>query len=286
MTNEELITLIKSGVDVADNMAQLWQQNRGFIGQIARRYSGFDEEEDLIQEGYIGLCKAVDGYDPDRGGAFLTYAAYWIKQAMLRYIQNNGTVRIPVNRQGDVRRYQHFASEFRKHHGRKPDTIEMAGILGIPYKEAEALEKMAIWSYIASTDAPIGDDGVTLGELVLGSSGIEDDILDGMDRMALCGILWPMVDELPDYQPAVIRARFQGLKTLKETAGMLHQTTSKVHDIELKAIKELRRSDRIRQLRPYAEEYISTHAYRGCGVGTFNRTWSSSTERTAIELVD
>lgn len=64
MSNEELVNRIQAGIDTAANMAELWQQNKGFIVRMARRYSQLAEVDDLIQEGYIGLCNAVDGYRP------------------------------------------------------------------------------------------------------------------------------------------------------------------------------------------------------------------------------
>ena len=85
MTNEELAIRIKAGIDTADNMLQLWQQTRRFIRRIASRYVGAAELEDLEQEGYLALYDAVDGYRPDLGCKFLTYAEYWIKQRLLQY---------------------------------------------------------------------------------------------------------------------------------------------------------------------------------------------------------
>ena len=81
----------QAGANVADNMLRLWEQNRRFIFKMANRYRGQAEEDDLIQEGYLGLCRAVDGYDPDQGVNFLPYAGNWIRQGMARFIHNNGT---------------------------------------------------------------------------------------------------------------------------------------------------------------------------------------------------
>lgn len=81
----------QAGANVADNMLKLWQQNRCFIFKMTNRYRGQAEEDDLIQEGYLGLCRAVDGYDPDQGVNFLPYAGNWIRQGMARFIHNNGT---------------------------------------------------------------------------------------------------------------------------------------------------------------------------------------------------
>lgn len=75
-TNEALVLKIKSGINVADNMLRLWQQNRGFIKKMANRYKGYEDVEDLEQQGYIGLDNAVGGYRPDENVSFITYAAF------------------------------------------------------------------------------------------------------------------------------------------------------------------------------------------------------------------
>ena len=79
MTNEQLALRIKAGEDVADNMLQLYQQNMGIIKDYARKYRSMAEEEDLQQEAYFAICKAVDSYDPDKGVSFLSWAVYWIR---------------------------------------------------------------------------------------------------------------------------------------------------------------------------------------------------------------
>ncbi|MCI9390508.1 MAG: sigma-70 family RNA polymerase sigma factor [Lachnospiraceae bacterium] len=96
----------QAGANVADNMLKLWEQNRRFIFKMANRYRGQAEEDDLVQEGYLGLCRAVDGYDPDQGIDFLPYAGNWIRQGMARFIHNNGTVRIAVHEQESLYQYR------------------------------------------------------------------------------------------------------------------------------------------------------------------------------------
>ena len=98
MDNEQLVARIRAGVDTADNMLALYEQNHGFIHKMALKYSGYAEIEDLKQEAYIGLCAAVEHYDEDKGVAFISYAGFWIKQTMQRYIDNcGGVVRLPVH---------------------------------------------------------------------------------------------------------------------------------------------------------------------------------------------
>ena len=109
MTNEQLVDQIKAGKDVSKNMTQLYNQNKKFIRLIARRYNGVGELEDMEQEGFLALYDAIDHYEADQGVKFLSYAEYWIRQRMQRYLQVNGScLRLPVNRQEAISRYKRF----------------------------------------------------------------------------------------------------------------------------------------------------------------------------------
>ncbi|MBS4932989.1 MAG: sigma-70 family RNA polymerase sigma factor, partial [Clostridiales bacterium] len=90
MTNEQLVLRIKAGEDTAANMLKLWEQNKGMVYKIALKFKGQEEIEDLVQQGYLGLYDAVENYDTDAEVLFLSYATYWIKQSMQRYIENSG----------------------------------------------------------------------------------------------------------------------------------------------------------------------------------------------------
>lgn len=96
------------------------QQNRGFIHKIVNQYKVFAEEEDLEQEGYLGLSEAVWHYDPDEGVTFLHYASYWIKQSIVRYIKSNGTVRLPEHVQERIRKYNRIVQKWQQDHHRSP----------------------------------------------------------------------------------------------------------------------------------------------------------------------
>ena len=107
LTNEQLVLRIKAGENTAANMLQLWEQNKGFIYKIALKYQEYEEIDDLMQQGYLGLYDAIDNYDPSQGVKFITYAGYWIKQSMTRYIDNySSAVRISVPEQEHIRNYK------------------------------------------------------------------------------------------------------------------------------------------------------------------------------------
>lgn len=112
MTNEQLVLRIRAGENVAENMLTLWQQCRVIIVELARKYSAVAEQEDLEQEAYFAISKAVDSYDHEKGASFLTWARFWIRQQMVRYIQNHGIVRLPVHSGERIRKYRELQSAF------------------------------------------------------------------------------------------------------------------------------------------------------------------------------
>ena len=118
-TNEELVKKIKAGEDVAGNMAKLWQQNKNFVYSIARKY-GESEIDDLMQEGYLGMYRAVGNYDLSAGTSFLSYAGFWIKQAIQRYHQENKHIHIPVYAQENISKYKKFRNAYRMYFGKEP----------------------------------------------------------------------------------------------------------------------------------------------------------------------
>ena len=113
-TNECIVVAVQAGDNEAENMLQLWRQNKGFIAMMARRYSAGAEMEDLEQEGYVALCEAVQHYDPDRGKSFIGYAAFYIKRRMRICADNSRTVRLSFNAGDEVWQYQKIMREYRQ----------------------------------------------------------------------------------------------------------------------------------------------------------------------------
>ena len=285
MTNEQLVIHIKAGEDVSGNMAQLWEQTRRFIHTIAARYQGQAEIEDLEQEGYLALCDAVDGYNPAAGFLFLTYARHRIRQRMVRYIQNNGSIRVPVHEWERVQKYKKLESAFLVQIGRKPSEDEMAYYMNITLKQVRSLKEVLRVGQMESLDKCFLDDGEsTVGDMIPGQEDVEGAVLDVMDAGELQAVLWSEVDTLPDEQPEVIRARFQRGETLRATGERIGVTIERVRQIESKALRELRKPSHSRKLQPFLPEAIGSRAYSGNGVEAFNRTWTSSTERIAMML--
>lgn len=288
MTNEQLVMKIKAGEDVADNMAQLYEQTRAFIHAIAWKYRGRAELDDLEQEGYLALYDAIDGYDPAAGCLFLTYARHWISQRMIRFIQNNSPVRIPAHMWEILLRYQRFAQEYSAAVGAEPSDGEIRRFLGLSNKEIRQLRKALEMDKIGSLDSYVGDDEEnTLGDLVAAADDVEGDVLDREELRELQVVLWEMVDELPERQPEVIRARYQRGETLQQIGSNLSLSSDEIRRMESKGMHGLSNPGCLRRLRPFLPEAerIYSEALFGNGVAAFNRTWTSSTERVAMREI-
>lgn len=286
MTNEQLVAMIKDGIDVSDNMLKLWQQNQGFIGKLAYRYRGYEDVEDLKQQGYIGLSNAVEGYRASEGVPFINYAALWIRQGMVRYIESCGsTVRLPSHERQRQGKYKRLVHDFEAQVGRKPTDWEICRCMQVSHKVLEEMRCNAGMGQIGSLDRYIGEEGeTTVGDLLPGDDNVEEQVVAAVDAELLRRTLWPIVDALPGNQGTVLRARYQEGATLKETGERLGVTLERIRIIEKHALRNIRRSRNARLLRPFLPEQVEGMAYRHNGVREFERTWTSSTELAALKL--
>lgn len=286
-SNEKLVELIRSGIEPAAHMLQLWQQNRGLISKIAGRYNGYEDMEDLKQQGYIGMCDAVKGYCPEKGIPFVNYAANWIKQSMLRYIENNSSVvRIPHYKQQKQREYERFIREFETQTGRTPTDQEICYYMRMGDSDLQDIKTSMRMKQVRSLDSCISeDDDMTIGDLVPGDTDIENIVLSGIEKEELRNILWPLVNSLPEAHGEVIRLLYRHDESLRSTGELLHIPISRVRSIKEEALRKLRYSKRGRELRAFFPEAVESTAYRHNGLREFERTWTSSTELAVFKLL-
>lgn len=288
MTNEQLVIQLKAGIHTAEYMRQLWEQNRGMIGKIACKYKGYEDLEDLKQQGFLGLYDAVEGYNPDQGTSFITYATFWIQQSIQRYIDDCcGVVRIPVHAKEKISQYKKVANQFQKWYGREATDKEMSLLLQISLKQLEQLKKDIQMGQIQSLDSFVllEDDGITIADLVSAADDVEETVIDRVQKEQLKEVLWEIVDDLGEDQANVIRARYQEKRTLKDIAEKNKCAIEWVRQTEKKAMKRLRIPSRANKLKPFYDGVIFDQALKGNGVARFNTTWTSSTERIALEML-
>ena len=288
MNNEQLVVRIMAGENEAENMLQLWKQNKGFIAMIARKYSAGAEMEDLEQEGYIALCEAVQHYDLDRGMSFIGYAAFWIKRRMRICADNSRTVKLSFNAGDEVRQYQKIMRQYRQEYGCDPSDRELCAFLYVSREKLDQIRKAAQMGNIRSLDESVqGMDGdISIGDTVASSEDMEEDTIREIDKERMKRELWLAVDQLPGKQPEVIRAIYQDGLTRKKAGERAGVSMHKARDIEYKAMRILRQPHRCKKFRAYFEEYLSAAPIHHVGVRRYLETWESEVEREALRRAE
>lgn len=289
MSNEQLVARIQAGENTAENMFSLWEQNQGLIKAIAKKYIAFAELDDLLQEGYIGLCNATYGYDP-KEGTFFNYAALWVRQAMQRYIENNGScVRIPSYMCQHMRNYKKAQKEFQQLYGRDASDSEMRRYLGLSGKEYDTLMQGIKMQSCSSLDKEEryndGGDPYTLLDILPGECSAEESVLNQIEEKDLQRMLWGLVDSLPAEQAKLIKYKYKSDMTLMQAAACSGIPHNKANLEIKKGLRTLRGPKYRKQLQPYLPDSFLSMAYHG-SVATFRYTWTSSAEKTALCLVE
>lgn len=287
MTNEELVLRIQAGEDVALNTERLYLQNLGLIRKVARKYFGLEEREDLLQEGFFGICTASKLWREDGGASFATYVFPWLRVTLERYIDNSGSVlRLPVHRIERINKYKKVINLFLMELGREPTSQELAEALGITMDQVDQIREDAAAIRIRSMSEPVGiseDDDAELSDIIPDPENPFEAIEDRIQNEQLASLLWGIVDSLGGRESVVIRKRYQDSKTLREVGDDLGIAPERVRQIQASAIRKLRRSNVRRQLEPFYIDVVLT-GYKAVGVGAFNRTRTSATERAVLQL--
>lgn len=273
MTNEELVLLIKQGD--RDKLEDLWQQISRFIWKCAEEFHADNLMLDLVQESYFGLLEAVEKYDYSKGYKFLTYAGYYIKNSMRRFMYKaRPGVRLPEHMAVKVRKYDRFVSAFVQAYGREPTDFEAKTLLNM--SDLKKVKAAALNP--ASLNSTIDDDGTEIADLQGEADPGYEEVLDSVFMQQLGRDLWGIVDKFPDQMRDVIIKYYCEGKTYKEIAEDLGVSGERVRAIKAKAMRQLR--DR-KELKQYYDDLYG-RALTGSGVDSFFRTWTSSTERAAF----
>ena len=218
--------------------------NLRLVVKIARDYEGIGLPLlDLISEGNIGLMKAVERFDPSKGGKLSTYGSWWIKQSIKRALANQSkTIRLPVHLVDKISKMRRTAMKLQEMLGHEPSDEELADEMGMTAARVRQMRMAAVRP--ASLDAPIGDDDSNnFSDVVQDENAVSP--YENLEDKTVTGMLQDMVQHLNEREATILRYRF-GLdggteKTLEEVGVKFGVTRERVRQIQNLALRKLRK---------------------------------------------
>lgn len=286
-TNEELVTLIQSGIDVQENMTLLLEQNKGFIYNMVRKYSKLLKSsvvdfDDLRQDACLGLITAVESWNVNQKVTFLTYAKYQIagsiRDTKMSVLYNK---RIPNHIFSLIRSYEKFRGVFYQTNGTYPSDKECIQHLGISEKRYKDFQTIYRELQALNMDGLISSDSDdTLADLIADSVSVEETVLDEERKTVIQGC----VESLGGKKTDVIFEKYYNNMNNPQIAKKIGVSRQHIDRLEEKALNLLYEMSEIQALRDNFD--YQSAGLRGTGFAIWKDTGESSVERTVIKKIE
>ncbi len=276
MTNEQIVSEIRNGYSVTDYMQLLYEGNLPLIKKFIKPYAAYEPMEDLLQESYFGLWEAVQHYETSANVRFMTYAEYWIKQSVQRYLEKCGSaVRIPSHTRQKIARYKKTVQELEQELGRAPTDNEIADKMRVSVRLLPELKIQM--QGVASLDTPLADDNsLTLADTIQADFSLEDETIDKIYAEHSKSRLWGIVERYTtDRENSIIKEIFINNRTMAAVAREQGITIDRIRQIKEKGLRRLRIGKAKREL---LEKFdiVEARAYRN-SMNKFNEHGFTST---------
>jgi RNA polymerase primary sigma factor len=247
----ELAARIKTGDEKAREI--MIKANLRLVVKLARDFSNYGVPlADLISEGNIGLMKAVEKFDPAKGGKLSTYAGWWIKQAIKRALANQGkTIRLPIHLVDKLARVRRITAMLTEELGEEPTNEMLSEVLGIPERKLAMLKQAS--QRPASLDAPVSDDSVSTYAEVIGDENAVSP-LDELANKNYLDELDDMLEVLDARETEIIGSRFglngKKVMTLEEISHNFGVSRERIRQVQNAAISKMRKALRKKEKSP------------------------------------
>lgn len=286
MSNEEIVSEIRAGRSVSENMQDLYERNLPLIKKTIKPFAAYEPMEDCLQEAYFGLWEAVQHYETSENVLFMTYAPYWIKQSVQRYLENCGSVvRIPTHTRAKITHLRKTIDRIRQEQDREPTAAEIAGCMGASVEQVQEIQ--SYMQGVASLDTPlVEDNSLTLADTLQAEISVENETIDKMYEEYTKNELWGIVERYTaERENEIIREIFLYGKSMSRIAREQDVSIERVRQTKEKGLRRLRMGKAKRELLKRFD-IIESRLYRG-GLNNYREhNFTSIVEHLAIKQVE